>query len=685
MLISIHYDVIFAVTGRRLTETIHFERGFGTITGPNESGKSFMLEMIRWLLFGTSALRGVADEYQKLSGKLEWRLKGKDYTVTRTGGHATLAEAGQDKPIAVGTKPVNVKIANLLGFGLDVFDVACACNQDTVNKLGEMRSAERKRMVDSVIGLGVIDELTKMASDNANQLTRDAEKMKEFIRKPQAPVMPEGYRPSHELDETLAVYRDLLRQKHELNGSLRAVVVEPDMPKAINLPEASELEEMARQQLSRDVQLRGLKEQVRGFQEPRYSEAELDTMELVWDAYEKFSEAQKFIRLNPHPDHTLEELDQIELHQAKHQEWKLGQHLLKQIEDLKKQGTHTCPSCSHEWFVSIDTITKLEQQFEALPADLDQYSEPIKIDVAGERRRAEAWLKVADQYVAAHAVPPAEQPPISRRDIEIERGRLVIAEKAREVQAQILALEAEMKDHPNYEVLLRTRRDHDNRMRLYYRDLTLYEAWLSEARDARQRLVVVEEELAKLEGIEKQHGDALLYEAMVALYEKDLERYTKQMHDVQANEEQAEEWKRARVALTNFRTSVKQHLIPSLNTVASILLQQMSGGQRQVITVDDDFEITVDGQRLHTLSGSGKAIANLALRIGLGRVLTNNILSIFIGDEIDGSMDANRAENTSQTLQSLKQSISQILLITHKYPSADYYISLGNSNEIQLT
>jgi hypothetical protein len=45
--------------------------------------------------------------------------------------------------------------------------------------------------------------------------------------------------------------------------------------------------------------------------------------------------------------------------------------------------------------------------------------------------------------------------------------------------------------------------------------------------------------------------------------------------------------------------------------------------ERQSIVVDEEFDVTVDGQALDTLSGSGKAVANLALRLGLGQVLTN--------------------------------------------------------------
>jgi DNA repair exonuclease SbcCD ATPase subunit len=92
----------------------------------------------------------------------------------------------------------------------------------------------------------------------------------------------------------------------------------------------------------------------------------------------------------------------------------------------------------------------------------------------------------------------------------------------------------------------------------------------------------------------------------------------------------------------------------------------------------------VDGQAIDTLSGSGKAVANLALRIGLGQVLTNNVFSLFMGDEIDASMDKNRAEKTSQVLGTLKGRISQLLLVSHKFPAADYYIAVGENIDTDI-
>jgi DNA repair exonuclease SbcCD ATPase subunit len=181
--------------------------------------------------------------------------------------------------------------------------------------------------------------------------------------------------------------------------------------------------------------------------------------------------------------------------------------------------------------------------------------------------------------------------------------------------------------------------------------------------------------------LERLYVAAVAYETQYEQWSQqkvEFDRVTKEADELKAT---AEEWKKGKEALVKLRVLVKQHLIPSLNKVASHLIKGMTGGQRQVVTVDDEFEVTVDGQPLNTLSGSGKAVANLALRIALGQVLTNNVMSVFMGDEIDASMDKNRAENTTITFQYLRTKISQILLVTHKFPSADYYILMADSRE----
>ena len=101
--------------------------------------------------------------------------------------HDGEVDAG-DVVLCIGTAPVNKHIPALLGFGLDVFDVACAANQGDIERLGNLRPAERKRMVDTVIGLDRLEEVARWAGEEA----RGYEKQVEAIERSggQEPVKP---------------------------------------------------------------------------------------------------------------------------------------------------------------------------------------------------------------------------------------------------------------------------------------------------------------------------------------------------------------------------------------------------------------------------------------------------------------------------------------------------------------
>jgi len=172
---------------------------------------------------------------------------------------------------------------------------------------------------------------------------------------------------------------------------------------------------------------------------------------------------------------------------------------------------------------------------------------------------------------------------------------------------------------------------------------------------------------------------AMVYELLLANYHAASAAYTKAVDQFVGHKNRADQYRRVRAALTNLKAKVKSHLVPSLSRVASVLLQQMTNEARQTILVDEDFNIVVDGQDLATLSGSGKAVANLAIRIGLGQVLTNRVFSVFMGDELDAAMDLERAGATAECLRALKSKIGQIIMVTHKRPEADHYIELGEA------
>jgi DNA repair protein SbcC/Rad50 len=54
------------------------------------------------------------------------------------------------------------------------------------------------------------------------------------------------------------------------------------------------------------------------------------------------------------------------------------------------------------------------------------------------------------------------------------------------------------------------------------------------------------------------------------------------------------------------------------------------------------------------------------------------VFSVLLADEIDASMDQHRADQTAQTLRTMKERISQIILVSHKMVEADYFIQMGD-------
>ena len=78
-------------------------------------------------------------------------------------------------PLATGTRALNAKVIEFLGFGLDVFDISCICNQGEVERLGAMPASERKAMVDRVIGVHRIEEVQKWTGEQALLLGREVE------------------------------------------------------------------------------------------------------------------------------------------------------------------------------------------------------------------------------------------------------------------------------------------------------------------------------------------------------------------------------------------------------------------------------------------------------------------------------------------------------------------------------
>lgn len=630
MLKQLQYEVTFPSTGRTLSENIEFQKGFGAVVGMNGAGKSSVIEFLRWMLYGSAALRGKADDYKTLKGKLDLSIRGVDYTIERTRSKATLSCG--DELIASGTTPVNQKVAALMGFGLTVFDVACIANQGDIEKLGSMRPTERRQMVDSVIGLGIIDDLTKWAGDEALSLKREASTLAENLVKPVEPSKPAGYCSVEALKAVIEEKRQFQRQVITLEAT------PPAGPRPTNLS-LIELKERAAV-LPLVAELKAMPPA------STWTEADLDEQDALHEAPKwQGVDQPKYSRAVL--EQWLKDHDQVEVNDARAS-------LERQIARLRS-GETTCPSCNHRWTEDDDKLRQLEHELSQLRGYVDVSSKP-GLSREGITKMLAHWDDYDNQPPKPEVVPPR----LSRAQIAAERHKIALNDRR--------------------ETLMQATKDYDGTD--YNRLIFQLETWerASEAWDEAQKaLQALRPRASDLPELEQLLQQCLIYDQLLAQFNKQKETYDTQSERVAELRQQADDWAKVKVALTELRLKIKQHLVPSLNRVSSHFIKQMTGGIKQEIVVDEDFDILVDNQAINTLSGSEKAVANLALRLALGQVLTNNVFPVFIGDEIDASMDQDRARQTTELLRSLTQRLSQVLLVTHKYPEADYHIQIGDT------
>lgn len=268
MIESLKYVVTFNTTGRTLKNQLNFKPGITVIKGENEVGKSFVLEMIRFALFGSDALRGLKTDYDLLDVTLIVNIKGKQYKIRRHNNRAWVNENE-----AVGTTAVNQFIINLLGFGLSVFDIACNAKQGQLDRLTEdMKPSERKKMIDEVTGLHQFERVEKECREEANTYRKVAEAMASQLSEPEAPHKPDDYEPSETLQERLDVQ---IR-----NETLRESLVHMEKPEEPKTPEGDRdvILEHEKERESQLRQRRSLQEKLDALPTPSYKYDKPDLM-----------------------------------------------------------------------------------------------------------------------------------------------------------------------------------------------------------------------------------------------------------------------------------------------------------------------------------------------------------------------------------------------------------------------
>lgn len=624
MIKKLNYSVTFPTNGISLVGDLSLAPGSTAFIGPNGSGKTFgSIEVIRYLLFGKRALRGPASDYKTLKADGTFEIAGKDYRVERLPRKETLWDA-DGGVLAVNTDAVNKKLLEILGFGLDVFDVVCAARQKDSERLSQMKAPERKQLIDRILGLTAQETAEKDCKDEAKGHRKLAEALADTVVVPEMPVKPDGYRPSAELEAALNAVQRHEKEKARLEAVIAQVGDEPPVPAPLSV-DVADLEARAEAaRAARQAQVARLGELDR-IPLPVYT---LQQIELS-DKYSQFR--AELARRGARPTVPLAEIEAMK-----------GVWYQLQAADGDEV---VCPKCDNH-FIPGRPEGLVEPQFSIVELKAQEKAHALWAEPLEEV--AEALILTSSEIAETRlAFSQAER----RRELEDEIGRYVELD---DVSEELAAA-----------------RQHAQRHAVAVAERQRWEARSAAADEARTELAA----LVEPPRVEGDLVEARVYEQLLTAYENQRIVYDDVQTKIEAARTKAQDFSSGAEALSEARGMVKAYLAPSLSRVATSLIHQMTNGVLSAVEVDEDMNILVDGQDISTLSGAGATVANLAVRIGLGRVLVSRVFPVFIGDEIDSDMDPERAEATAEALASLTDQLQQVLIITHKqFEHADQVI-----------
>lgn len=216
-----------------------FHEGVTNITGANGVGKSLLLDYTRFALFGVKALRDKAESFPGLKVELVFQINGEEYLIQRTTRGADLSGPNGEK--ATGTKAVTARVIELLGCGLDVFDVANCSMQGELERFANMTPAERKKMIDNVMGLDTLDYVVDRLNDDLRADKARYDALKDNCVEPKEPVKPENYTPAKEIRVELDKHIALGQEKAYLEAKLESIPQPVPAPAPLKGPTSQEL------------------------------------------------------------------------------------------------------------------------------------------------------------------------------------------------------------------------------------------------------------------------------------------------------------------------------------------------------------------------------------------------------------------------------------------------------------
>jgi len=606
--------------------SIEFKDGLNVIVGKNGKGKSELLDMIAYALFGTSALRSSFKDYDKnLYVELMFSINNKRYVVQRDNKDALYELDVNDfaTQLAVSKTAVSKKIVELLGYGLDVYNKINYSKQlestshsistksarmDLINKVNGIDEAVavekfydevRKDITSELKGLSLSSNPVTFQEDSKLEST-DKNKVVEQVKETRVVI--------HRYESILDAYKSFSSFKGSLNDS-------------------SEIEAYFNTKLDKYLDNAYLPEEyikhlnnyatvVRS----KFNEINQITLEIQRDSvYSK--ETGELI--------TLDEVEEIERILK-------NNHDFKAKSDLLSKGNLTCPHCREQFPLMYDALSAYNSVTELLDC---KYT-------ANEARLARMFINEARDKVLSkiETLNTLKESVSTYPDIKELNSYIT------DVTKQFHDMTNKMKE---LEIYLKFKQDFIDK----YGEYTT-----SDIEDLKVRL---DNKRKELEDLEQLYRDVTNYDATKAAYIKYQEAQDLLSTEIQNRIKLKESYEELIKISKDIKLDIQNTCIPILNRKASIVVTKLTDGVFHSLCLSETFELHLNDKPISVYAGSVQVIANIAFRIAIIEMFYKNRFPVFIGDEIDSFADNSRAETMHNILDELANEGYQVLLISH--------------------
>ena len=400
----------------------------------------------------------------------------------------------------------------------------------------------------------------------------------------------------------------------------------------------------------------------------------------------------------------------------------------------KASGSGVCPTCGQElktFMELMKTVEDTNAEIDTATAELEQYAEPDEHEMGyvAELAEAEAVLPKHDERRAAATDSEKRlvehlRPLHAKRTKERDRLQQVIddasgrwngealaaynADEHRQMAAELRELETKearrLAIAPARSALKTAKQalaNHDESLVLMEKERadaeTMLEAVEYDAEEhARARLLKAQAG-EQLDGHRRDLANAEQAEAVDRRAAKDarqrLEDHQRREKAVRKGRALVEFQETVRERLEGFRGTVLDTVKPEIAELVSGALGFLTDGRHESVEVDDTFGIVVHegGMEAPVISGGTEDVAALAMRIALSQLISERSgqpLSLLVLDEPFGSLDAERRANVLLLLDRLRDTFSQVVMISHveeTREAADHTVELVYDPSVEHT